>query len=135
MSMPRGDAYGARFYEGQQDGSARSAERVLPLVFLAGRRAPARRGNEPRRGREPGHRVRPCAFRRTASSARTCPAPFVWTAAGSTWPCPWRPPGSDHRNEQWPAYWRDRFGRWGYVLVDCLRSRSWDDPEVEPWYA
>ncbi|MER5928877.1 methyltransferase domain-containing protein [Streptomyces sp. NPDC002054] len=44
-------------------------------------------------------------------------------------------PGSAHRNGQWPPYWRDRFRRRGYVLVDCLRSRLWDDPEIEPWCA
>ncbi|KQX11787.1 hypothetical protein ASC82_18240 [Streptomyces sp. Root431] len=43
--------------------------------------------------------------------------------------------GTDHRNEQWPAYWRGRFEQWGYQLVDCLRTRLWDDPAIEPWYA
>lgn len=43
--------------------------------------------------------------------------------------------GTDHRNEQWPPYWRGRFEQWGYELVDCLRTRLWDDPAIEPWYA
>lgn len=43
--------------------------------------------------------------------------------------------GTDHRNEQWPPYWRSRFQQWGYELVDCLRSRLWSDDRVEPWYA
>ncbi|WP_223280894.1 class I SAM-dependent methyltransferase [Streptomyces antnestii] len=43
--------------------------------------------------------------------------------------------GSDHRNEQWPMYWRDRFQQHGYELIDCLRTRMWADEEVEPWYA
>ncbi len=33
MAMCHSQAYDARFYAGQQDGSARSAEHVLPLVF------------------------------------------------------------------------------------------------------
>ncbi|WP_223838198.1 class I SAM-dependent methyltransferase [Streptomyces venezuelae] len=44
-------------------------------------------------------------------------------------------PGGEHRNGQWPPYWRDRFQRRGYTLVDCLRTRLWDDPEIEPWCA
>jgi hypothetical protein len=43
--------------------------------------------------------------------------------------------GSDHRNEQWPMYWRERFRRHGYEIVDCLRQRLWTDDQIEPWYA
>ncbi len=43
--------------------------------------------------------------------------------------------GSDHRNEQWPTYWRSHFRQRGYELADCLRTRLWTDAEVEPWYA
>jgi SAM-dependent methyltransferase len=43
--------------------------------------------------------------------------------------------GEGHHNEQWPPYWRDRFARRKYVLVDCLRPRLWDDEQVEYWYS
>lgn len=43
--------------------------------------------------------------------------------------------GNNHLNEQWPEYWADRFRARGYLAVDCVRSRVWNDPAVEPWYA
>jgi SAM-dependent methyltransferase len=43
--------------------------------------------------------------------------------------------GSDHRNEQWPTYWRERFRSHGHEMVDCLRRRLWGDELIEPWYA
>jgi len=43
--------------------------------------------------------------------------------------------GNGHINEQWPPYWRRRFGWYGFELVDCLRSRLWTDEAIEPWYA
>jgi SAM-dependent methyltransferase len=43
--------------------------------------------------------------------------------------------GTGHVNEQWPDFWADRFAEHGYVLVDALRRRFWDDPTIEPWYA
>jgi SAM-dependent methyltransferase len=42
--------------------------------------------------------------------------------------------GIGHINEQWPDYWKGRFEARGYVLVDCLRRRIWDDRSVERWY-
>lgn len=42
--------------------------------------------------------------------------------------------GRDHRNEQWPSYWADRFGAVGYVPLDVLRPQVWDCPEVAWWY-
>ncbi|MFI5983633.1 methyltransferase domain-containing protein [Streptomyces sp. NPDC051555] len=183
MSMPQDDAYGAWFYESQQDGSARSAARVLPLVFDLVRPssvvdlgcgtgswlAEARRiGAETVLGidgdwvPESALRIPPDSFLRWDLShplrlegrrfdlamsleaaehldparadslvADLCALSDVvlFSAAipGQT--------GSDHRNEQWPTYWRDHFDRWDYQLVDCLRTRLWDDPEIEPWYA
>jgi hypothetical protein len=43
--------------------------------------------------------------------------------------------GRHHLNEQWPAYWAERFAAWDFVPVDCLRRRLWANPEVDWWYA
>jgi SAM-dependent methyltransferase len=43
--------------------------------------------------------------------------------------------GESHLNEQWPAYWAERFGRHDYVPIDCLRRQIWNNPDVEWWYA
>jgi len=43
--------------------------------------------------------------------------------------------GANHLNEQWPEYWKKLFDRKGYVLVDCIRRRLWDDNDVTFWYA
>jgi SAM-dependent methyltransferase len=43
--------------------------------------------------------------------------------------------GTRHINERWPEYWESLFRGQGYVVVDCLRSRIWNDQEVEFFYA
>jgi hypothetical protein len=43
--------------------------------------------------------------------------------------------GENHTNEQWQTYWVERFAKAGYVALDCIRRRVWDDPDVEWWYA
>jgi SAM-dependent methyltransferase len=43
--------------------------------------------------------------------------------------------GTHHVNEQWPDYWAELFDRHGYIVVDAVRPRIWNDPEVEWWYA
>jgi SAM-dependent methyltransferase len=43
--------------------------------------------------------------------------------------------GEHHVNEQWPAYWAERFARHGFLPVDCLRRRIWASQDVEWWYA
>jgi SAM-dependent methyltransferase len=43
--------------------------------------------------------------------------------------------GAHHINEQWQTWWVDRFARAGFIAVDCMRWRVWDDPDVEWWYA
>ena len=43
--------------------------------------------------------------------------------------------GEHHLNEQWHAWWVERFAAVGYVALDCVRRRIWDDPQVEWWYA
>ena len=43
--------------------------------------------------------------------------------------------GTDHRNEQWPEYWRLLFATHGFVPVDCIRPRVWDNDDVAWWYS
>jgi SAM-dependent methyltransferase len=43
--------------------------------------------------------------------------------------------GTHHINEQWPDYWIQRFEERGFITIDGLRTRIWDHPQVEPWYA
>ena len=43
--------------------------------------------------------------------------------------------GDHHVNEQWPAYWVERFAARGFRVIDCLRRRLWNDDEVRWWYA
>ena len=42
--------------------------------------------------------------------------------------------GTFHINEQWPEFWRSLFALHGYVPVDCLRERIWNDNGIESWY-
>jgi SAM-dependent methyltransferase len=43
--------------------------------------------------------------------------------------------GTDHRNEQWPEYWRDLFDQNAFLPVDCIRPKIWDNPHVAYWYS
>jgi hypothetical protein len=42
--------------------------------------------------------------------------------------------GDDHRNEQWPDYWSQRFVQHGYTPIDCLRHDIREDISIEWWY-
>lgn len=42
--------------------------------------------------------------------------------------------GEHHVNEQWQDYWARLFEAEGFVPVDALRRRLWDDPAVNWWY-
>lgn len=42
--------------------------------------------------------------------------------------------GTLHLNEQWPAYWEERFAEHGWALIDPWRDALWMHPDVEPWY-
>ena len=42
--------------------------------------------------------------------------------------------GPHHVNEQWPAYWAERFAAQGAACLDLLRWRLWHDPAVTWWY-
>ena len=43
--------------------------------------------------------------------------------------------GVNHINEQWQDYWSEIFANYGYVAIDCLRRKIWNNQRVEPWYA
>jgi hypothetical protein len=43
--------------------------------------------------------------------------------------------GDGHINEQWPGYWAELFARSGFVAIDCIRSRVWDNEQVAYYYA
>jgi SAM-dependent methyltransferase len=43
--------------------------------------------------------------------------------------------GNHHVNEQWPDKWAELFKERGYVPVDSVRKRVWQDEAVEWWYA
>jgi hypothetical protein len=42
--------------------------------------------------------------------------------------------GHGHLNEQWPAYWVERFSSFGFQCSGALRWRFWRDEGVEEWY-
>jgi SAM-dependent methyltransferase len=42
--------------------------------------------------------------------------------------------GNNHLNEQWPEYWKKKFGKKNFILVDCLRTTFWKNKNVEWWY-
>ena len=42
--------------------------------------------------------------------------------------------GQHHLNEQWPAYWAEKFREKGYRCHDTLRHRIWENDHVEWWY-
>lgn len=42
--------------------------------------------------------------------------------------------GVQHLNEQWPDYWAKYFREKGYVVVDCMRKRIWQNDHVDWWY-
>lgn len=44
--------------------------------------------------------------------------------------------GDGHVNEQWPAYWSERFEAHGFGLYDPgWRADLWNNQDVEPWYS
>ncbi|TAL17889.1 methyltransferase domain-containing protein [bacterium] len=42
--------------------------------------------------------------------------------------------GFEHKNEQYPQYWRDRFAARGYVFLDAFRPVFWQNSEIALWY-
>ena len=43
--------------------------------------------------------------------------------------------GTKHINERWPSYWVDHFACHGYAVIDGIRRKVWDNPDVEWPYA
>jgi len=43
--------------------------------------------------------------------------------------------GTGHLNEQWPAFWADKFASLGYLTVDIIRLRFWNQPALAWWYS
>lgn len=42
--------------------------------------------------------------------------------------------GRGHINEQWPDYWAGKFEAKGYLTIDFIRKRVWNNESVTPWY-
>lgn len=42
--------------------------------------------------------------------------------------------GQNHINEQWPNYWEEKFRLSGFIPVDILRFKIWQNTAVEWWY-
>ncbi|MCI5165514.1 MAG: methyltransferase domain-containing protein, partial [Candidatus Electrothrix sp. GM3_4] len=42
--------------------------------------------------------------------------------------------GNGHVNEQWPDYWADMFAKRGFVALDIVRSKIWNDSQIPTWY-
>ena len=43
--------------------------------------------------------------------------------------------GAMFLNEQWPAYWAERFAEHGYLASDPFRRALWEEPDVKWWFA
>ena len=42
--------------------------------------------------------------------------------------------GTNHVHECFPSFWQSLFARHGYLAIDAVRARVWDDQNVEWWY-
>lgn len=42
--------------------------------------------------------------------------------------------GTNHINEQWPDYWAALFKFQGYIPIDPIRRRLWQNPDADFWY-
>lgn len=39
--------------------------------------------------------------------------------------------GTNHVNEQWQSYWIQKFLKFGYVCIDCIRPIIWEDNRID----
>lgn len=44
-------------------------------------------------------------------------------------------PGDLHVNCQWPEHWAELFFSHNYAMVDCIRLKYWENPQVDWWYS
>jgi|SRR6185312_1647347 len=42
--------------------------------------------------------------------------------------------GTMHVNEQYPDYWVNIFAKEGFIPIDCLRKKIWDNKNIQWWY-
>jgi SAM-dependent methyltransferase len=42
--------------------------------------------------------------------------------------------GQNHLNEQWKAYWIDKFASFNFQVYDILRHKFWNNNKVDWWY-
>jgi SAM-dependent methyltransferase len=42
--------------------------------------------------------------------------------------------GDSHVNEQWPEYWFEIFGQFGYRPIDCVRPAIWNERTISSFY-
>ncbi|HKC65287.1 MAG TPA: methyltransferase domain-containing protein [Pyrinomonadaceae bacterium] len=42
--------------------------------------------------------------------------------------------GLNHLNEQWPDYWATHFRSHGYLCIDCLRRKIWNNNKIKFWF-
>lgn len=42
--------------------------------------------------------------------------------------------GQNHLNEQWPSYWQEKFGKYGFTYFDVIRPAVWKNELVDRWY-
>ena len=42
--------------------------------------------------------------------------------------------GIGHVNEQWLTYWVEKFSSRGYLAVDLVRKRIWENQEIPIWF-
>jgi cyclopropane fatty-acyl-phospholipid synthase-like methyltransferase len=43
--------------------------------------------------------------------------------------------GEGHINMQWPEYWTRHFENKGFVVIDCIRKKVWNNDNVEFYYS
>ena len=42
--------------------------------------------------------------------------------------------GNGHLNEQWPNYWKSLFSDFGYVSISSIKTKLWNNPQIEYFY-
>lgn len=39
-----------------------------------------------------------------------------------------------HINEQWPKYWQDKFSKKGFIMLDFIRPKIFNNSQIDWWY-